>query len=281
MQVAPPGAMLAVALSEAELAASLPSTLSLAAVNGPHACVVAGPAACVDIFGDRLTKEGVAIARLATSHAFHSAAMDSALPGFGAYLRTLKLAPPKIPFISNITGNWITADEATDPDYWVRQARQPVRFSDGLATLLAEDGMALLEVGPGQVLGGLTRTHPGQAASVPLAGTTSRRPGGDDASVCLDALGTLWAAGITLRWSAVIPGTSTARDVADVLLPASPLLDRSAFDQEGGIQGAGDGTAATRSRCDAQPGGVVSCDLMAPPASAAIHCTAVAPVGVR
>ena len=206
MQVAPPGAMLAVALSEAELAASLPSTLSLAAVNGPHACVVAGPAACVDIFGDRLTKEGVAIARLATSHAFHSAAMDSALPGFGAHLRTLKLAPPKIPFISNITGNWITADEATDPDYWVRQARQPVRFSDGLATLLAEDGMALLEVGPGQVLGGLTRTHPGQAASVPLAGTTSRRPGGDDASVCLDALGTLWAAGITPRWSAVIPG---------------------------------------------------------------------------
>jgi phthiocerol/phenolphthiocerol synthesis type-I polyketide synthase E len=206
MQAARPGAMLAVALGEAELSPLLPAALSLAAVNGPRACVVGGPVACIEDFADRLAKDGVAVARLATSHAFHSAAMDEALAGFGAYLRTLKLAPPTIPFVSNVSGNWVAADEATSADYWVSQARQPVRFFDGLSTLLAEDGMALLEVGPGQILSGLARSHPRRAASVAVASATARRLSEDDASASLDALGTLWTAGVIPRWPAVIPG---------------------------------------------------------------------------
>jgi phthiocerol/phenolphthiocerol synthesis type-I polyketide synthase E len=206
MQAARPGAMLAVASSEAELSPLLPAALSLAAVNGPRACVVGGPVACVEDFADRLANDGVAVARLATSHAFHSAAMDEALAGFSAYLRTLKLAPPTIPFISNVSGNWISPDEATAADYWVRQARQPVRFFDGLSTLLAGDSMALLEVGPGQVLSGMARSHPRRAPSVAVVGTTGRRLNDDDAAVSLDALGTLWAAGIIPRWSAVLSG---------------------------------------------------------------------------
>src|SRR5205807_6292655 len=111
-QATRPGAMLAVGLGESELAALLPATLSLAAVNGPRACVVAGPTASVEAFATRLGEDGVAVAKLATSHAFHSAAMDEALAGIGAHLRTLNLAPPRCPFISNLSGNWISADEA-------------------------------------------------------------------------------------------------------------------------------------------------------------------------
>jgi acyl transferase domain-containing protein len=206
MQATRPGAMLAVALSEADVCAALPASLALAAVNGPSASVVAGPAACIEDFAGRLGQQGVAVARLATSHAFHSAAMDDALASLRAYLRTLKLGPPRIPFVSNVSGDWIAVDEATDPDYWVHQARRPVRFSDGLSTLLAEDGVALLEAGPGRVLSGLARSHPRCAASVAVVSAASRQANGDDAAACLEALGTLWAAGIAPRWSAILPG---------------------------------------------------------------------------
>jgi acyl transferase domain-containing protein len=205
MQASRPGAMLAVGLGEAELAAVLPDTLSLAAVNGPQACVVSGPTACVAAFADRLRETGLTATRLATSHAFHSDAMDEALVGLAEPMRTLTLGPPRIPFVSNITGNWISAKEATDPNYWIRQARQPVRFADGLTTLLTGNCTALLEVGPGQVLSGLARCHRARPASIPVASSTSRRAD-DDASACLAALGTLWASGARPLWSAVHPG---------------------------------------------------------------------------
>jgi acyl transferase domain-containing protein len=206
MQAAPPGAMLAVGMSETEVSALLPPALSLAAVNGPRACVVAGPPEIIDDFAAQIASGGIPVTKLATSHAFHSAAMDEALTGFLAHLRTVTFAPPKIPFLSNLSGGWISAQQATDANYWVRQARQPVLFSDGLATVLAESSAALLELGPGQVLSDLARSHPKRASAILVASATSRRASGDDASACLEALGTVWAAGIPPRWSAVIPG---------------------------------------------------------------------------
>ena len=206
MGAARPGSMLAVGLGETQLRALLPASLSLAAVNGPQACVVAGPAQHVDDFAAGLGKDGPATAKLATSHAFHSADMDDALAGIRAHMRTVELHAPRIPFVSNVHGRWISAHEATDPDYWARQTRQPVRFSDGLATLQAGDRMALLEVGPGQILSGLARSHPARNPLTPVASSTSRQANGDDYAACLDAIGTLWAAGIAPRWTAVNTG---------------------------------------------------------------------------
>ncbi|MFP5284748.1 MAG: beta-ketoacyl synthase N-terminal-like domain-containing protein, partial [Thermoanaerobaculia bacterium] len=144
MQEQPPGAMLAVPLSESEIVLS--GSLSLAAVNAPRACVVSGTAEDVRAFRERLG-EGVDCRLLHTSHAFHSSMMDPVLEPFTWLLRGMELRPPRIPFVSNRTGAWITADEAVNPGYWADHLRHTVRFADGLGTLLGQGRrIALLEV---------------------------------------------------------------------------------------------------------------------------------------
>ena len=83
--------------------------------------------------------------------------MDPIVEPFSERVRQIRLCPPKIPFVSNVTGTWIRPQEAVDPEYWARQLRQTVRLGDGVRTLVDGDSRVLLEVGPGRVL----RTSPG------------------------------------------------------------------------------------------------------------------------
>ncbi len=202
MQQAPGGAMLAVALSERELATFLDPDVSLAAVNGPASSVAAGTFEAIAALEARLGRAGVACQRLRTSHAFHSASMAPVLDRFRDMVGSVALRPPTIPFVSNVTGRWITAAEATDPDYWARHLREPVRFSEGLASVLA-DHRALLEVGPGRALCGLARQQPGLTANATIvASLPGARDGISDDACLLDALGQLWASGIEVDWKA-------------------------------------------------------------------------------
>src|SRR6185436_7697141 len=164
MQELPPGAMLSVDLAETEALAEIASApgspgLSLAAVNGPGQCVVSGPEAEIAALAARLVERGVPARRLHTSHAFHSSVMEPVLDRFTGIVSRLELRPPAIPYLSNLTGTWITAAEATDPRYWARHLRETVRFGEGIGHLLAglPQGAVLLEVGPGQSLGRLVR----------------------------------------------------------------------------------------------------------------------------
>src|SRR6185295_2112050 len=131
--------------------------LSLAAVNGPGLCVVSGPVEEIDALAERLARRAVPGQRLHTSHAFHSGMMEPIHCRFAEIVSRVELRPPSIPCLSNLTGTWITAVEATDPRSWVRHLRETVRFGDGLSCLLAElpPGAVLLEVGPGKALGQL------------------------------------------------------------------------------------------------------------------------------
>jgi phthiocerol/phenolphthiocerol synthesis type-I polyketide synthase E len=221
MQSLPAGAMLAVELPEADLAARMPAELSLAAVNGPAACVVSGPAPAAAAFAARLAAAGVRHRPLRTSHAFHSAMMEPILAPFAAEVARCRLHPPARPWVSAVTGTWVTPDEAVDPAYWSRQLRATVRFGDALATLLAAPERVLLEVGPGNALSGLalrrrevgstaaaaatTGTAAGPAApaaaAVPaIASMRHPREPLDDAEVLLGALGRLWLGGVEVDW---------------------------------------------------------------------------------
>ena len=113
MQGVAPGAMLAVPLSEAALTPLLGDGLSLAAVNGPGLCVAAGPAAAVAALEQTLAGRGVTGQRLVTSHAFHSAMMAPILDRFEAAVAAVPKAAPRVPVVSNVTGTWLTAAEAT------------------------------------------------------------------------------------------------------------------------------------------------------------------------
>ena len=124
IQTLPGGAMLAVPLSEAETRRYIRAGLSIAAVNGPSACVVSGEREAIDALGKHLSEANIPSRRLHTSHAFHSAAMDPILPPFLDLLRKVNLKPPGIRYISNVTGTWVTPEQATDPLYWVEQLTQ-------------------------------------------------------------------------------------------------------------------------------------------------------------
>ena len=199
----PEGAMLSVPLPEAEVAADLPPGLSFAAINGPGLCLVSGEVGLIAGLESRLAARGVEAKRLAIAVAAHSPMLEPILGPFEKYLRSLRLAEPSLPFVSNVTGTWIRPEEARDPAYWVRHLRQPVRFADGLQALVAEGSPALLEVGPGRTLTSLARSHPavGAGRSVIPALRHPQDPTSDLEAV-LAAMGQLWMAGVDADWRA-------------------------------------------------------------------------------
>ncbi len=206
MQSMPPGAMLAVPLTEQALQPWLQAPLSLAAINGPAQCVVAGPDAALGDLAERLAAAGVTTQRLHTSHAFHSAMMEPIIASFTAQLRRMKLQPPQLPFISNLTGTWISVAEATDPAYWGRHLRQTVRFAAGVRELLSMSTSVFLEVGPGRSLTSLVRQQCTDDPTRIMVGSL-RHPQQqiDDRAFLQLATGKLWLAGVTMVWP-VTPG---------------------------------------------------------------------------
>ncbi|MEW6352921.1 MAG: amino acid adenylation domain-containing protein [Pseudomonadota bacterium] len=202
VQSLPGGAMLAVRVNEETVQPLLGGELCLAAVNGSALCVVSGPNAAIEALEERLTKEEIVHRRLHTSHAFHSMMVEPILAPFLEQLRKVALHPPQIPYVSNVTGTWIDAAQATDPQYWVRHMRHTVRFAAGLQTLLNKTEHVLLEVGPGQTLSTLARQHPAKRAEQSVI--TSARAAQDnrsDIACLLDAVGRLWLTGATVNWT--------------------------------------------------------------------------------
>jgi acyl transferase domain-containing protein/acyl carrier protein len=125
------------------------------------------------------------------------------LPAFIQQLQQISLQPPQIPYISNLTGTWIRADEATDPHYWANHLRQTVKFSAGISELLKQPQGILLEVGAGRTLSTLTKQHL-QPDAKQLVLTCLRHPQEQQSDVAflLNTLGRLWIAGVEINWSA-------------------------------------------------------------------------------
>jgi amino acid adenylation domain-containing protein len=204
MQGLPAGGMLSVRLSETEVRKRLREPLSLAAVNSPSLCVVAGSLEPLGQFERELTDTGVACRRLVTSHAFHSVMMDPLIDPLTDALSQVRLNPPQIPYVSGVTGTWITAGEATDARYWARHAREPVQFSAAIRELRKNPEAILLEVGPGNVLATLARQHSGFPANQVIVSSLSDGFSGEgDLEALMAALGALWLAGEKPDWRAL------------------------------------------------------------------------------
>lgn len=198
MQRMPAGAMLGVRLSERELKPMLKGGLDLAAVNGPNQCVASGGFEAIEALRKELESRKVDCRRLQTSHAFHSEMMEPAAKEFAELAQRVKLHPPAIPFISNLTGKQITAAEATDPMRWARHLRQKVNFADGISGFINERAGIMLEIGPGQTLSNLARTQLGRGAA--HAVIASLRGGDSKSDALLESLGRLWLAGARIDW---------------------------------------------------------------------------------
>lgn len=220
MQQAAPGAMLAVMQPAAEVTALLPDQLSIAAINGPALCVVSGPLAGIEALEQVLVARAIECRRLQTSHAFHSAMMDPAAASLRTVASQIDLHPPQIPFVSNVTGDWITPAAATDPAYWARHLRAPVQFAQGIQTILHDPRRILLEVGPGRTLCTLAMQNRGEAADLVVQNSLPhpQEPAAEQACL-LQALGRLWQAGVEVDWAAFYAGQRRRR----VSLPTYPF----------------------------------------------------------
>ncbi|HEX3693064.1 MAG TPA: SDR family NAD(P)-dependent oxidoreductase, partial [Solirubrobacteraceae bacterium] len=208
------GVMVSVQASAQELAESLAGCeqeVSIAAVNGPAACVISGEQERVLSLAREWRKRGRKTKRLRVSHAFHSPRMDAMLAEFEQIVAKLSYSAPRIPLISNLTG-LVATDELCDPEYWVRHVRHTVRFADGV-DWLAEHGVErYLELGPDSVLSAMARECLGEGDRAQHATTTALlRRGRKEVPTLVRALADLWENGAEIDWSTSLPVAGARR----------------------------------------------------------------------
>ncbi|MFI7669482.1 type I polyketide synthase [Nocardia sp. NPDC049526] len=221
MQKLAPGAMLAAAISEEDAARFVAAGADVAAVNAAKSCVLSGPVEVIDAVAADLTGAGIPFRRLAVSRAFHSRMTDTCLDGLREQFARISLHPPSIPFVSNISGTWITDEQATSPDYWVEQTRRTVRFADGLATVFASGPNVMVELGPGRALSRLAQRDPARPEGLPILAALPAPGDSESESECLSrALAAAWTAGAPVDWTGLWEHDTPSTKVD---LPAYPF----------------------------------------------------------
>lgn len=230
MQAMPAGGMAAVHLAADELTRRLQTLgrpVEIAAVNAPGLCTIAGPHEALAAVLSQLQATGIDARALHTSHAFHSAMMDPVLRPFVERVGQVALSTPAVPYVSNLTGQWITPQQATSPAYYAEHLRRAVQFEAGVRTLAADKAIHLLEVGPGQTLATLARQVVGQEGLRRVSASMGPLREADAASgqvrqAMLEAAGRLWLAGVSLEW----PGFHAMALPRRVPLPTYPFERR-------------------------------------------------------
>ncbi|MCL4204445.1 MAG: SDR family NAD(P)-dependent oxidoreductase [Pirellulaceae bacterium] len=201
MQSLPPGGLMAAVFATpgqvARMLNDATGEVSIAAYNGPQSVVISGDETAVRRMLAAFDAEGIKSKPLVTSHAFHSQLLDPILEPLGRFASTLTSQPPRIPLISNLTGQ--PADERTyaDPSYWVTHARSPVQFAMGMQTLADSGCDVFLEIGPAPTLIGMGQRC---VSGEKLRWLTSLRPGRDDWQTVLESLAELYVAGVPVDW---------------------------------------------------------------------------------
>lgn len=194
------GAMTSVSLSADALAPLLGEGLSIAAINGPDLCVASGRIAAIEALETTLAERGTEFRRIHIDTAAHSALLEPILDEFRSAFAKVRFQAPARPFVSNLSGDWATAEQVCNADYWVRHLRETVRFSEGLSRLFREEDVALVEIGPGRTLATLSRIHPersGQEALTTMPHPEDDTPGRE---MLLATVGRLWQLGAAVDW---------------------------------------------------------------------------------
>ncbi|MEO6829538.1 MAG: SDR family NAD(P)-dependent oxidoreductase, partial [Acidobacteriaceae bacterium] len=206
--------------SEQDLEPLLSADVSVAVVNSPSQTVASGPEDAIAALEDTLRNKKIECRRLRTSHAFHSPMMEPLVDGFVQRVAQIKLHPPRLRYLSNVTGTWITDAQATDPRYWGSHLRNTVRFAECGRNLLRESNDVLLEVGPGETLLSLLRAQLEPRSTRPAI-ASMRHPltKQNDHEVWLAAAARLWLSNVRLDWNGLHRGERRLR----VSLPTYPF----------------------------------------------------------
>ena len=202
------GAMVAVEASEREMLAEiagLEGRVALAAINGPSSVVVSGEEDAVLELAAHWERRDRKTKRLRVSHAFHSHHMDAMLDEFGRVAESVSYSPPAIPVVSNLTGRVAVEGELCSAVYWVRHARETVRFGDGLQWLGAQGLSTFLELGPEGVLSAMAGEclGEGEQDGEPPVVAALMRNGRPESQTFLEALAHAWVGGLQVDWKSM------------------------------------------------------------------------------
>ena len=198
------GAMLSVPMTLIEAEEYLQNDLSIAAINTDTHVVFSGSDRSVNELQELLMAKDIEHSRLHTSHAFHSSALDPMVADFQNAIGDVTICSPRLRYISNLTGTWVSSEDLQSPSYWSRHARETVRFGDGLKELLRDPDAIFLEVGPGKTLSAFlqaqAKTVNGEKPHARRVFASLRHPREPitDAEHWLQTLGKLWLAGVNV-----------------------------------------------------------------------------------
>lgn len=214
-ELAEPGGMLAVPAAESEIQPYLADGLWIAAANSPQASVVGGREEAIRGLEERLAAAGMVARRVISMNGTHTPLLDPVRAPFGRFVAGIRRETPRVPMLSNVTGRWLTDQEARDPDYWCRQMCSTLRFEAGAGELLRFGDLILLEIGPGAGLGAMIRQHAACGrdrmgrvlASLPAAWDRI-----SEREHVASTLGRLWAEGAAVDWRAYLDLRPTMRE---------------------------------------------------------------------
>ena len=213
-----PGAMLAVHLDEQAATNLETDHVRISAFNAPRLCTLSASMNVVSALEEDLTRRRVEFSRLNASHAFHHPSMWQASEQFLEVLREIGFSEPRTPFLSNLTGDWITAEQATSPSYWAETVLAPVKFSLGVQKIVNRAAPVLIECGPGTALNSIVRSH-SCGTEVVVVSSMPHHAAASERHAMLAAAGTVWEAGVPLEWEAMWREHDTRR----VSIPPYPF----------------------------------------------------------
>ena len=240
MEALPGGSMMSVGLPGVEVEPMLWGQMSVGSYNGPKLCVVAGPDDQVAMLQDKLQAQDIVCRHLHTSHAFHSPMMDEIVEPFARFISQFDLSAPKLPIISTVTGDLMTSQQATDPNYWAQHLRRPVRFSEAVTQIWSPDespngwtgdpNLILVELGPRWTLSTLAKQHATDLKQqIALPTLSSSADSNEEWIAAMNAVGQLWLTGYPVDWSRLsVDGEGLAK-LPHLTLPTYPFQRKRHF----------------------------------------------------
>jgi acyl transferase domain-containing protein/acyl carrier protein len=230
IQKLPAGSMLAVSAAPNKLEMYLSENVNLSIVNGPNNTILAGPIIDIEQVSARLQKDNIACRLLDTSHAFHSSMMQSIRGEYEALIAKIKLSPPRIPLLSNVTGTWMTNEQAVTPEYWGQHLCLTVKFSDQIQEMIKEESSLMMEIGPGQTLSTFIKQHTDftkEKINRVVSTLPSQFERKNENQYILNSVAKLWAVGRRIDWRCLHSNSVDGSAIRRLSLPRYPFEDES------------------------------------------------------
>lgn len=211
MKSMPRGAMITVNAPVHKFEHLLTEDLSIAAINSNEKCTVSGTVNGIAELRKALTKEKILSIPLKTNHAAHSVLMEAAMEPYEEICATITFNKPRIPYISDITGDWVEDEQVISPSYYANHLRSCVQFAKGVKKILEDKRAILVEVGPGNILSTFAR----QTANDPTVSYINTLPDPleeiSEETYLVDRIGNLWSNGVTINWKTYYKGQERNR----------------------------------------------------------------------